>query len=74
MFVGLVIQPYKCSTLSPLGLPLGFSLPFGFCYPLNGIKVLGVLFGSIFFSFSFLQVMLDEDVRHGEMFLKLRDV
>jgi len=74
MFVGLIVQPCKCLAWSLLGFPLGFSPPFGVYYPLNGIRVLGLPFGSASFSFSFLQVVLNEDVRHVETFLKLKDV
>jgi len=74
MFMGLIIQPCKCLAWSPLGFPFGFSPHFGFCYPLNGIRVLGVPFGFASFSFSFLQVVLNEDVRHVKTFLGLKNV
>ncbi len=74
MFVKLIVQPYKCFVWSPLGFPLGLSPPFGFSYALNGIRVLSIPFGSNSLSFSFLQVMLNEDVWHVETFLRLRDV
>ncbi len=45
----------KCLTWSLSGLLFRFSLPFGFCYPFDGIRVLNVLFGFVSFSSSFLQ-------------------
>ncbi len=52
--IGLVVQPCKCTIWSPSDLPPKFSPAFGFCYSLYGIKVLGVPFGFVSFSFSFL--------------------
>jgi hypothetical protein len=40
----------------------------------DGIKVLGVPFGSLVFTSSFLQDSLDKDVQHARTFLRLRDI
>lgn len=71
---GLVVQPCKCITWSPSNLFTNFSPPHGFCCLPNGIWVLGVFCGFVLFSSSFLQDILDEDVRHVNVFLGLRDV
>jgi hypothetical protein len=52
--MGLVVQPCKCTIWSPSNLPPKFSLPFGFCYSLYKIRVLGGPIGFLSFSFSFL--------------------
>ncbi len=52
--MSLVFYPCKCIIWSPFDLPPNFSPPFGFCYSLHGIRVLGVPFGFVLFSFSFL--------------------
>jgi hypothetical protein len=51
---GLVVQPCKCVVWSPSRLPLRFSLPSSFYILTKGIKVLGVLLGSISFTSSFI--------------------
>jgi hypothetical protein len=40
----------------------------------NGIRVLGMPFGSFDFASSFIQEALDEDVWHVQVFLTLMDV
>jgi hypothetical protein len=41
---------------------------------MDGIKVLDTSFGSTFFTSSFLQDALDEDVHHVDVLLKLGDI
>jgi hypothetical protein len=60
--------------LAPFSLTLTFSPFVDFLCILDGIKVLDTLFGSIFFTSSFLQDALDEDVHHVDVFLRLGDV
>jgi len=74
VFVGLSIQLCKCSAWAPSSLPHGFILPTKFYCPLSNIKILGVPFGSISFTSSFLQEVLGKDVWHVNVFLILRDV
>ncbi len=71
--MGLIVQPCKCTIWSPSTLPPNFSLPFGFCYSFYNIEVLGVPFGFVSFSFSFLKDVLDENVHHANVFLRLGD-
>jgi len=52
--------------------PSWFLLCFGYAF--NDIKILGVPFGFVLFSFSFLPNVLDEDVRHVSMYMGLGDV
>ncbi len=52
-----------------------FSPPTNFCYHLDDIRVLGIPFGSIFSTSSFLQnTTLDKDVCYVNALPKLRDV
>jgi hypothetical protein len=68
-----VVQPCKYVVWSPLGFPLGLFPPLGFYTLARGIRVLNVLLG--FFSFiSFLQEVLDDDVKHIYVFPRLGDV
>ncbi len=53
-FMGLLVQPCKCSTWVPSSLSLKFVPLVEFCWPLYGIKILGVLFGFASFASSFL--------------------
>lgn len=69
--LGLVIQSYKCSTWSCFALSPGFSSFIDFCCLLDNIGVLGISFEFSFFISAFLQNMLDEDVHHVNVFLKL---
>jgi hypothetical protein len=57
-----------------LGCLLNFLFLPIYYYLLDGIKVLGILFGSTSFNFSFLQNKLDKDVCHVDAFSRLRDV
>lgn len=50
-----------------------FALLVGFCCLVNSIRILGISFGSSFFSF-FLQEVLDEDVCHVDALLRSKDV
>jgi hypothetical protein len=51
-FVGLAIQPCKCSTWAFFGLPFEFNLQVDLCCCIDNIKILDVLFGfESFFSF-----------------------
>jgi hypothetical protein len=52
-------------------LSLGFSSFIDFCCLLDGIWVLGIQFEFASFISSFLQNVLDEDVHHVNVFLKL---
>jgi hypothetical protein len=52
--MSLVFQPCKCTIWSPSDLALNISPPFNFCYLLHGIRVLGVPFGFVLLSFSFV--------------------
>jgi hypothetical protein len=69
--MGLMIQPCKCSTWLPSNLHPDFFSFYWFCCPLIDTKVLGILFG---FTFFFNGILLNEDVRHVEMFPRLRDI
>lgn len=63
-----------CALLGPFSAcPSIFSL-LGFCCLPNDIRVLGAPFGSMLFSSSFLQDVVDEDVRHVYMLLELGDI
>ncbi len=73
-FVGIVVQPCKCSTWSPSSLSLGFSPPTNVCWPLDGIWVLGIPFQSISFFCSFLQDAPNEDVCLAKALSRLGDV
>jgi hypothetical protein len=42
--------------------------------PLGGIRILGVPFGFVFFTSSFMKEALGKDVRHANVFLNLGDV
>jgi hypothetical protein len=53
-------------------LPFKFTFPTNFCSLIY--EILGVLFGFGSFFSSFLQEVLDEDVRHGDVLSKLGDV
>ncbi len=57
-----------------LGCLLVFLLLLIFYYLLDGIRVLGILFGFTSLIFSFLQNKLDKDVCHVDAFSRLRDV
>ncbi len=74
VFMKLVAQLHNCLVQAPFNLPLRFTFLADFCSSIYDIKILGVLFGSGSFFSSFLQEVLDEDVRHGHVFLKLGDV
>jgi hypothetical protein len=53
-FVGLFVQPHKCLAWASSSLPPSlFPLP-NYVAPLDGIKILGIPFDSIFVVFSFL--------------------
>jgi hypothetical protein len=69
--VGLFVQPYKCLAWVSSSLPHG---SVKFYYPLDGVKNFGVPFGSTSFASFLLQKVLDEDVQHVNMFLKLGDI
>jgi hypothetical protein len=49
----LFVQPHKCSTWALSSLLPGFVPPIEICCHPNGIKILGVPFGSISFAFFF---------------------
>jgi hypothetical protein len=51
----------------PFGLPPNFLPLTNFCCHSNGIKVLGVPFGYMFFLFSFFKDALYENVCHVDM-------
>jgi hypothetical protein len=72
--MGLVVQPCKCLAWAPYCLPLGFTFPVGLFCPNDDIKILGVPFGFDYFSLSFLQKALDENVHHVDELLRLGDV
>jgi len=69
--VSLAIQPYKCVVWFPSRLPLRFLPPSSFYTPIKGIRVLGVLLGSISFTSYFLRDVLDYDVQHIDVFQRL---
>jgi len=66
--IGLSIQPQKCVTWSPFGLPLDFNTPS------QRINVLEVPLGTLTFTSSFIRDALLEDVRHVDLLLKMGDV
>ncbi len=69
--MGLVIKRCKCLIWALLGLLLRFAFLANFyCFHVNDIKIMGVLFGSNFFSSSFLQDVLGKDVHHVVAFLR----
>ncbi len=72
--MGLYVQRHKCSIWVPSNLPFGFVPLTKFCCPLHGIMILGIPFGFTSFIFSFFQKVLNEDVKHVDMFLRLWDV
>ncbi len=73
-YVKLFVQLCKCSAWASFGLLPGFvSLVEYYCFQ-GGIKILDVLFGSIFFIFSFFMEALRKYVRYGDVILRLRDV
>jgi len=55
-------------------LLLGFALPIGLCCHVDGIRILGIHFGSNYLSPSYLQDDLNEDVHHANAFPRLGDV
>jgi hypothetical protein len=55
-------------------LPTGFTPFHGFCCLPDNSRVLGVSFGFVAFFFSFLENVLDENVYHVDVLLKLGDV
>jgi hypothetical protein len=59
---------------SPFGLLFNFSPPIDFCYPLSGIKVLGIMFGSTSLSSSFLWDAIHKVIRHVKVISRLGDV
>lgn len=69
-----MVQSCKCAIWSPFNLPLNFSPLTKFYTFENGIRVLGMPFGSFDFASSFIQEALDEDVWHVQVFLTLMDV
>ncbi len=70
-----MVQFDKCSTWLPSRPLLNFFLSTNFCCHLDGIRVLGVLFGLYFPPSSFLQnTTLDEDVCHVNVLPRLGDV
>jgi hypothetical protein len=71
---GLFVQLYKCSAWALSSLPLGFVPLIEFYCPPGGITILGVLFGSISFIFSFLQEVLGKDFWHVDVMLTLGDI
>jgi hypothetical protein len=73
-YVKLAIQLCKCLGWALFNLPFGFTFALNFCCIINNIRILCDLFGFGFFSSLFLQEVLNEDVRHVDAFLKLRDV
>jgi hypothetical protein len=58
----------------PFGLPLGPFPLIDFCFMLDGIKILNIMFGFLSFFSSFLYDVLDENVCHAKALLKLGDV
>jgi hypothetical protein len=72
--MGLVVQPYMCLAWASYGLPFGFTLLVGLCCLNDNIKILGIPFGFDYFSLSFLQKALNENVHHVDELLRLRDV
>jgi hypothetical protein len=72
--MGPMVQPYNGMAWLPFGLPPNFLPLTNFCCHFNGIKVLGVPFGYMFFTSSFLQDTLEENVCHIDMISTLRDV
>jgi hypothetical protein len=72
--IGLSIQPYKCVTWSPSGLPFDFNTPSQFTTLLKGIRVLGVPLGTSSFTLSFIKYALVKDVHHVDFFLRMGDV
>ncbi len=74
-FMGFMIEPHKVFGLVVFPIYLLVFFPFvDFCCMLDNIKVLGVLFGYVFFFSSFLQNVLNKDVCHVKMLLILRNV
>jgi hypothetical protein len=57
-----------------LGLLLGFFLQLGFYTPIEGIRVLGVLLESLYFTSSLSKDALDDEVQHINAFPSLGDV
>jgi len=66
-FVGLFVQPHKCSAWVSFVLSLEFAPLAEFCCPLCGIRILGVPFGFASFASFFLQEALGENVQHGNV-------
>jgi hypothetical protein len=73
-FNGFSYLALQVHNLVPFQLAPYFSPPLGFCYLPDNIKVLGVPFGFVSFSYSFLCDVLDENVCHANVLLKLKDV
>jgi integral membrane sensor domain MASE1 len=62
IYVGLSIQPRKCSTWALSGLFLGFFTHAKFYCPPNGINILSIPFGFASFAFKKKKEILSEDV------------
>ncbi len=56
--IGLSIQPHKCIAWPPFGLPWNFNAPSQFTTQFEGIKILGVPFGTLTFTSSFIKETL----------------
>ncbi len=72
--MGLIVQLCKCLAQASSNLFLWFIPLVEFYAPFDGIKILGVPFGFASFAFSFLQEVLSENVRHVDVFPRLRNV
>ncbi len=66
--IGFSIQPQKCIVWSFFGLPLDFNTPS------EGIRILGVLLGTLTFTSSFIKNALLKDVWHVDLLLRMGDV
>jgi len=71
--MGLFVQPRKCLAWALFGLPPKFVPPTKLCCPPYDIGMFGIPFGSTFFFFFLLEV-LNKDVWHVNVLLKLGDV
>jgi hypothetical protein len=73
-FCGVGHSTLELLSLGPFLLASWFTFLVGFYYPIDDIKILGIPFGSNSFFLSFLQKVLDENVRHANALPKLGDV
>ncbi len=72
--IGLSIQLQKCVAWSFFSLPWNFNTPSELTTPYEGIKIFGVLLGTLTFTSSFIKYALLEDVWHVGLFRKMGDV